>query len=321
MESLSVAVYAILIAFVASVVLCPIIIPYLIRLRFGQNVRDDGPQSHLKKTGTPTMGGIVIMLSFILSALLFLNDNREGLALVMVTLGFFVIGFIDDYIKKIRRRSLGLRAYQKMTASIVITVAFLLYCFTLPGFSTYILVPFMPGVYWDLGIWFIPFASIAIIGASTGSNFTDGLDGLNSGVTVLIVAFFLFMAWMMDSPILPITGAIVGSLLGFLLFNAHPARLFMGDTGSLPLGAFVAATAILLRMPLWLGIVALIYVIEVMSVIIQVGYFKLTKGKRFFKMAPIHHSFELSGWAETKIVALFYVMTAIFCLLGYLALS
>ena len=320
MGSLSIAVYAILIAFVASVVLCPIIIPYLIRLKFGQVVRSDGVQEHLKKAGTPTMGGIIIMLSFILSSLVFLRGYRESIALVLFTLGFCAIGFCDDFTKIFKRRS-GLRAYQKLIPSAIISLAFLLYCFTLPGFSTYIMVPFMPGLYWDLGIWYIPLMVIAILGASTGSNFTDGVDGLNGGVTVLIVAFFLFIAWSVNSPVLPIAGALVGSLMGFLLFNAHPAKLFMGDTGSLPLGAFVAAMAILLQMPLWLLIVALIYVIEVMSVIIQVGYFKLTKGKRFFKMAPIHHSFELSGWAETKVVALFYVMTAIFCLLGYLALS
>jgi len=318
---LSTAVYAILIAFVANIVLCPILIPYLVKLKFGQYVRDDGPKEHIKKTGTPTMGGIMIIISFVLAALLFLQGNREGVALVFVTLAFGVIGFLDDFIKIKNRRSLGLRAYQKFLAQIVVTVAFVLYCLTLPGFSTYIMIPFMPNIQLNLGIVYLPFASLVMLGAANGSNFTDGLDGLNTGVTALIVAFFLFVAWSVYSPILPITGAAVGSLLGFLLFNSHPARVFMGDTGSLALGGFVAATAILLGMPLWLGIVGLVYVVEVLSVIIQVGYFKLTGGKRFFKMAPIHHSFELSGWSETKVVAFFCVMTTILCLVGYLALS
>jgi phospho-N-acetylmuramoyl-pentapeptide-transferase len=183
------------------------------------------------------------------------------------------------------------------------------------------MVPFMPGVYWDLGFFYAPLACFVILGTVNGANFTDGLDGLGAGVTVLIVSFFLFAAWAQYSPVLPVTGALVGSLLGFLLFNAYPARVFMGDTGSLALGGFVAAVAVILGMPLWLGIVALVYVIEVLSVIIQVGYFKLTGGKRFFKMAPIHHSFELSGWPETKVVAFFCVTTVILVLLGYLAFN
>ena len=316
---LNTAVYAVLIAFVASVVLCPILIPYLVKLKFGQFVRDDGPQSHLKKAGTPTMGGIMIMAAFLLSALLFMQGNREGLVLVVVTLAFGLIGFWDDFIKITKRRSLGLRAYQKWIAQVIVAVAFVAYASTLPGFTTHIMVPFAPGVSWDLGVWYAPLVCFVILGAVNGANFTDGLDGLNAGVTLLIVAFFIFTAWTMYSPILPITGAMAGSLLGFLLFNAYPARVFMGDSGSLPLGGFVAAVSVLLGMPLWLGIVALVYVIEVLSVIIQVGYFRITGGKRFFKMAPIHHSFELSGWSETKVVAFFYVMTTIFCLIGYLA--
>ncbi|MCL2399269.1 MAG: phospho-N-acetylmuramoyl-pentapeptide-transferase [Defluviitaleaceae bacterium] len=316
---LSTAIYAILIAFVANIVLCPILIPYLVKLKFGQYVRDDGPKDHIRKAGTPTMGGIMIIISFLLAALLFLHGNREGVALVMLTLSFGLIGFLDDFIKITKKRSMGLRAYQKMLAQVIVTVVFVIYCFTLPGFSTYIIIPFIPHVYLDLGIWYIPLICFVILGAVNGANFTDGLDGLAAGVTVIIVAFFLFVAWAHHSPILPITGAAVGSLLGFLLFNSYPAKVFMGDTGSLALGGFVAGAAVILGMPLWLGIVALVYVVEVLSVIIQVGYFKLTGGKRFFKMAPIHHSFELSGWPETKVVAFFCVTTAILCLVGYLA--
>ena len=315
---LSTAVYAILIAFVVNIVLCPILIPYLVKLKFGQYVRDDGPKDHIRKAGTPTMGGIMIIISFVLAAVLFLYGNREGVMLALVTLGFGIIGFVDDYIKISKRRSMGLRAYQKFLGQIVVTVAFVAFAHTLPGFSTQIIIPFMPHVYFDLGILYGPIACLIILGAVNGANFTDGLDGLAAGVTVLVAAFFLFVAWAQNSPVLPITGAAVGSLLGFLLFNSYPARVFMGDTGSLALGGFVAGTAILLGMPLFLGIVALVYVVEVMSVIIQVLYFKAT-GKRFFKMAPIHHTFELSGWPETKVVSFFYIMTAIFCLVGFLA--
>jgi len=313
------AVYAILLAFGANIILCPIVIPYLTKLKFGQSVRDDGPKTHLRKAGTPTMGGIMILLAFLLASLLFVRGNPEAAGLIMVTLGFGVIGFLDDYIKVVKRRSLGLRAYQKMLGQILVTLAFVAYVYALPGFDTRIMLPFMPGTYWDLGVFYAPFISFVMLGAVNGANFTDGLDGLAAGVTVLIAAFFLFVAWSVESPILPVTGAAVGSLLGFLLFNSHPAKVFMGDTGSLALGGFVAGAAILLGMPLFLGIVALVYVVEVGSVILQVGYFKLSGGKRLFKMAPIHHSFELSGWPETKVVSFFYIVTAILCLVGYLA--
>ena len=319
--TLNTAAYAILIAFAVNIVLCPILIPYLVKLKFGQYVRNDGPKDHIRKAGTPTMGGIMIIISFLLAVLLFLQDNREGLALVFVTLGFGIIGFLDDFIKITKKRSLGLRAYQKILAQIAVAVIFVAYCFTLPNFSTCVMVPFMPDIYLDLGIFYAPLICFIMLGAVNGANFTDGLDGLAAGVTVLIAAFFLFAAWSLYSPVLPVIGAAVGSLLGFLLFNSYPAKVFMGDTGSLAIGGFVAAVAVVLGMPLWLGIVALVYVVEVLSVIIQVGYFKITGGKRFFKMAPIHHSFELSGWPETKVVAFFCVITAILSLIGYLAFS
>ncbi|MCL2386066.1 MAG: phospho-N-acetylmuramoyl-pentapeptide-transferase [Defluviitaleaceae bacterium] len=318
--SMNAAVYAVLIAFVASIVLCPMMIPSLIKLKFGQHIREDGPKGHQKKTGTPTMGGIMIIVSFLLAALVFLRDNPEAMAVVGVTLAFGLIGFLDDFIKIVKKRNLGLRAYQKLLAQIGVSVAFVLFWRTLPSYSTAVMIPFFPEIYFDLGFLFPAFACLVFLSSSNGANLTDGLDGLASGVTVLIAVFFMFAAWILDSPILPVTGAAVGSLLGFLLFNSHPAKVFMGDTGSLALGGFVASVALILNMPLFLVIVAIVYVVESMSVIIQVGYFKLTK-KRFFKMAPIHHAFELSGWAETKVVAFFCVVTAMACLLGYLALQ
>ncbi|MDR3240315.1 MAG: phospho-N-acetylmuramoyl-pentapeptide-transferase [Clostridiales bacterium] len=318
-SDLTPAVYAALGAFAANTILCPIIIPWLEKLKFGQFVRGDGPSKHLKKAGTPTMGGIMIILSFVFIAILFEGQHSENLALILVTLGFGTIGFIDDFIKITKKRSLGLKAWQKMLGELLITGAFAAYLMNVrqaPGQSV-VYIPFLHSSSIDLGWFYVPFLFLVMLGTVNGANFTDGLDGLASGVTVLITAFFCFAAWAMGSPVLPLAGAAVGSLLGFLLFNSYPAKVFMGDTGSLALGGFVAAIAILLKMPLFVLIVALIYLLEVLSVIIQVSVYKMTR-KRVFKMAPIHHSFELSGWSETKIVALFYVVTAILCLVGYL---
>ncbi|MCL2364936.1 MAG: phospho-N-acetylmuramoyl-pentapeptide-transferase [Defluviitaleaceae bacterium] len=317
---MSTAVYAVLVAFIANIILCPLLIPTLTKFKFGQYIRSDGPASHGKKTGTPTMGGIVIIAGFLISALIFMRDNPQALAIVGVTVAFGCIGFMDDYLKIKRKQNLGLRAYQKFLALMVVSIAFVLFWRTLPGYSTAIMVPFLPDTMLDLGLLYPAFACLIFLSATNGANLTDGLDGLAAGVTALIVVFFMFAAWIFESPVLPVTGAAVGALLGFLLFNSHPARLFMGDTGSLALGGFVAAVSLMLGMPLFLLIVAIVYVMETLSVIIQVGYFKLTGGKRFFKMAPIHHAFELSGWPETKVVAFFYIITAMACLLGYLAI-
>ncbi|MCL2577078.1 MAG: phospho-N-acetylmuramoyl-pentapeptide-transferase [Defluviitaleaceae bacterium] len=317
--SINAALYAVLIAFIANIALCPMMISSLIKLKFGQYIRGDGPAGHHRKSGTPTMGGIMIIISFLLAAIVFMRDNPQALAVVGVTLGFGIIGFMDDFIKIVKKRNLGLRAYQKIIAQITVAVGFVLYWRTLPGYSTAVMIPFFPEIYIDLGFIFPAFAVLIFLSSTNGANLTDGLDGLAAGVTALIAVFFMFAAWMLNSPVLPVTGAAAGSLLGFLLFNSHPARVFMGDTGSLALGGFVAAVALMLNMPLFLLIVAIIYVVESLSVIIQVVYFKLTH-QRFFKMAPIHHSFELSGWPETKVVAFFYVVTAMACLVGYLAL-
>ena len=318
--SMNTAIYAVIIAFIANIVLCPMLIPALRRLRFGQQIRGDGPKSHLKKAGTPTMGGIMIIISFILASAIFMRDNPHALAVIFATVGFGIIGFCDDYIKKIKKRSLGLRAWQKILAQLIVSGGFIVYWRTLPEFTTEILIPFLPHLTFDLGFIFPAFAVLVFLSCTNGANLTDGLDGLAAGVTALIAVFFMFAAWIAGSPVLPVTGAIAGSLMGFLLFNGHPARVMMGDTGSLALGGFVAATALMLQMPLFLIIVAIVYVVESLTVIMQVTYFKLTGGKRIFPMTPIHHSFELKGWPETKIVALFWVVTAMACLLGYLAI-
>ena len=321
-QSLTTAIYAILIAFATTVILSPVLIPFLVKLKFGQNVRDDGPKTHLRKAGTPTMGGVIILLSFVAASLFFLRDNYTGLMLLFMTAGFGLIGFLDDYIKVVKKRSLGLRAYQKIIAQVFLSSLFIWYMMAHnpPYYGlnvSSVLVPFTNGAYIDFGVFYAPLAVLVMVATVNSVNLTDGLDGLATGVTVLVVVFFLFMSWAVGSGALPIAGAAVGSLMGFLLFNGHPANVFMGDTGSLALGGFVAAMAFLLRMPLFIPIVGIIFLIEALSVIIQVLYFKMTK-QRFFKMAPIHHSFELSGWPETKVVTLFHIITAIACLVGFL---
>ncbi len=319
LQALTPAIYAALFAFAINIVLCPIVIPYLHKLKFGQFVRDDGPKTHLKKTGTPTMGGIMIIASLLLVSVFYLKNNNDGVVVCLMTVGYGIIGLTDDMRKIKNKRSLGLTALEKFSAQLVLAGLFIIYLYFGRGDTaiTQIYLPFSKGLYVDMRLLYIPFILCVILGTVNGANFTDGLDGQASGVTVLICSFFVFVAWALHSPVMPLAGAAVGSLLGFLLFNSHPARVFMGDTGSLALGAFVASIAVLTKMPLFIIIVAFIYLMEVMSVIIQVTYFKLT-GQRFFKMAPIHHSFELSGWSETKIVALFYIITAVLCLVGYL---
>lgn len=314
----------VLISFAISVVLCPLMIPFLKKLKFGQFVRDDGPESHLKKSGTPTMGGIIILLSVILTSLLYIGKYQEIIPVLFATVGFGIIGFLDDYIKVVMKRSLGLRAWQKLVGQILVTAIFGYYLVNYTDVGKSVLIPFTGGFadgkYWDTSFLFIPMLFIVVLGTVNGANFTDGLDGLASSVTVLIATFFSVVAIGTQSGISPITCAVAGSLLGFLVFNIYPARVFMGDTGSLALGGFVAASAYMLKMPLFILLVALIYLAEVLSVMIQVGYFKLSGGKRIFKMAPIHHHFELCGWPETRVVAVFSIITAVLCLVALMGL-
>ena len=313
-------ILAVIIAFVISAILCPIVIPFLHKLKFGQQVRDDGPQAHLKKQGTPTMGGLVILSSIIITSLLYLKDYPKIIPVLFVTAGFGVIGFLDDYIKIVMKRSEGLNPGQKLAGQIIITGIFAYYIITSDEIGTQMLIPFT-GQYLVMPVWlFVPALFFIVLGTDNGVNFTDGLDGLCTSVTILVATFFTIVAIGENSGISPITGAVVGSLLGFLLFNVYPARVFMGDTGSLALGGFVASSAFMMQMPLFIAVVGLIYLVEVLSVIIHVTYFKKTGGKRIFKMAPIHHHFELCGWSETRVVAVFSIITAILCLVAYLGL-
>lgn len=312
-------IFPAIVAFLIHIILCPIFIPMLKRLNFGQYIRDDGPKSHLKKQGIPTMGGIVILISFLIASLFFVKSNPQGIAILVATFGYGIIGFMDDYIKVVLKRSLGLKPLQKIVGQIAVTALFAFILVQYTDVGTEVLIPFTD-VTFDLGVLYLPFLFVVMIGTTNSVNLTDGLDGLASGVTVLVATFFAVVSWGESSGVGPITAAAVGSLLGFLLFNAYPAKVFMGDTGSLALGGFVAATAIMLKMPVFLLIVGLVYVIEALSVMIQVGYYKMTK-RRIFKMAPIHHHFELSGWPESKVVAVFCIFTAMLCLVGLLAVS
>ena len=307
---------SVLISFAISVILGPVVIPFLRRLKVGQTVRDEGPKGHLKKNGTPTMGGILILVSVVLTSIIYVKDYPKIIPIIFVTLGFGLIGFLDDYIKVVLKRSMGLRAWQKMALQIVVTGVFAYYITHYTDVSLSMKIPFMPEVYLDFGIFNIPILFFIVIGTVNGVNLTDGLDGLASSVTVLVATFFTVVAIGMHSGIEPVTCAVVGALLGFLLFNVYPASVFMGDTGSLALGGFVAAAAYMMQMPVFLAIVGFIYVIEVLSDILQVSYFKATGGKRIFKMAPIHHHFELCGWSETRVVAVFSIVTALLCLVA-----
>lgn len=310
----------VLISFALCVIMGPVIIPILRRLKMGQTEREDGVKSHLKKAGTPTMGGVIILLSIVITSVFYIKDYPKILPILFVTLGFGLIGFLDDYLKVVMRRSDGLYPKQKMTLQIVVTAIFAFYILKFTDVSLAMLLPFSGGKYLNIGWLAVPVMFIAVIGTVNGVNFTDGLDGLASSVTVLVATFFTVVAIGTKSGISPITCAVVGALLGFLLFNVYPASVFMGDTGSLALGGFVASTAYMLQMPIFIIIVGLVYLVEVASVMIQVTYFKKTGGKRFFKMAPIHHHFELCGWSETKVVAVFSIITAILCLIALMAM-
>lgn len=312
-------VIPVIIAFVISAVLAPVVIPFLRKLKVGQTERKE-LESHQKKMGTPTMGGIIILAAVVVTSLIYIKDYPKIVPILFLTVGFGIIGFLDDYLKVVLRRSDGLLAWQKMILQIVVTAVFAVYMIKVSGVSLEMLIPFSGGKYLDLGWVAVPLLFFAVIGTVNGVNFTDGLDGLASSVTVMVATFFSVVAVGTQSGIEPITCAVVGALLGFLLFNVYPASIFMGDTGSLALGGFVAGTAYMLQMPLFILIVGFIYLIEVLSVIIQVTYFKKTGGKRIFRMAPIHHHFELGGWSETKVVAVFSITTAILCMIALLAL-
>lgn len=317
-------VVAIFISFISGAIICPAVIPVLHRFKFGQQVREDGPKEHLKKSGTPTMGGIVIILSIVLGSIFYINKYRNILSILLFISAFGIIGFLDDFLKIKKKKSEGLSVKQKLFLQLFVTTVFAVYIYMKADALSF-LIPFTGGfkngIYISMGILFIPAVFFIVLGTDNGVNFTDGLDGLCSSVTCVVAAFFLLCALKANSGLAIISASVLGSLFAFLIYNVFPAKVFMGDTGSLALGGYVSSMAIMLNMPLFIVIVGFIYFIEVLSVIIQVGYFKKTKGKRFFRMAPIHHHFELGGWSESKVVYIFTLVTVLLSILAYLGLS
>ena len=312
------------VAFAISVILSPFAIPFLQKLKMSQTEREEGVKSHLQKAGTPTMGGLIFLISTVITSLFFLRRYPNTIPVLFMVLGFGLIGFLDDYLKVVMKRSDGLYPKQKMLGQIIVTTVFIAYVWFKDSSCLEILIPFSGGKVLS-GNW-VKIASViiaypAIIGTVNGVNFTDGLDGLATGVTTMVAVFFTAASMVLGAGIEPLTAAVCGALLGFLLFNVYPAKVFMGDTGSLALGGFVAGSAYVMKMPVFILIVGLIYWIEIFSVMIQVTYFKKTGGKRFFKMAPIHHHFELCGWSETRVVAVFTVVTAFLCLIALVGLN
>jgi len=309
-----------LLAFGITAVIGPFLIPYLRRLKFGQTEREEGVKSHLKKAGTPTMGGIMILASVIVVSIIFSFMYPRILPVLFLTVAFGVIGFVDDYLKVVLKRSDGFLPRQKFLAELIVTTVFMIILLVNnePGLG--VMVPFTGGQIADIGWLAFPGLYIAVLGTVNAVNFTDGLDGLASSVTVPVAVFFTAASVLKGTGLAPIGCAVIGALLAFLMYNVFPAKIFMGDTGSLALGGFVAGMAYMQNMPVFILIVGLIYVIEIVTVMLQVGYFKATHGKRLFKMTPIHHSFELSGWSEPRIAAVFTIITIILCCVGFMAL-
>jgi len=300
----------------------PVFIPFLHRLKFGQTVRDDGPQSHLKKTGTPTMGGFIFLVPMLALSVFYARYDMRILPIALVTIGFGIVGFLDDFIKVVKKRKDGLYWNQKMIGLLLVAVIFSFYV-SKSGIGTDIIIPLLGMEKTiDLAWFFIPFTVLVLISSTNAVNITDGLDGLCAGITLIVTLFFSIVAMTRSEwEYIKIFSSILsGGCLAFLAYNAHPAKVFMGDMGSLALGGAVGAISIMMKMPLILFIVGAIYVIEALSVMIQVTSFKLT-GKRVFRMAPIHHHFELSGWKEVKVVYVFWAVTILLSIVSLLALG
>lgn len=309
------------IGFLITLILGPIVIPLLKKLNIGQSIREEGPKSHLSKSGTPTMGGLIMFIALIITVFTSGIVTKDTYILLLSTLGFGLIGFIDDYLIVVKRSNEGLKPYQKLIGQILLATILAIYQSNSSALATNLIVPFLKYEYLDLGIFYIPFIVFVVVGTVNSVNLTDGLDGLASGVTLIVLSFFSLVAmnWGMDS-ISIYSSALAGACLGFLIHNSYPAKVFMGDTGSMGLGGAVAGIAILLNTSLILPIVGGIYFVETLSVIVQVLSFKLT-GKRVLLMSPLHHHFEHKGWKETKVVGVFWLVTLILSLIGILALN
>ncbi|WMJ81366.1 phospho-N-acetylmuramoyl-pentapeptide-transferase [Clostridium sp. MB40-C1] len=317
---MSLMIYSVLVAFVIALLQGPILIPMLHKLKFGQNIREEGPESHKAKSGTPTMGGIIFIIATIITVFIVMKKpGFETLLALFAFVSFGSIGFIDDFLKIAHKKNEGLNPRQKMILLILVSGIIAYYAYKSPSVGTSIIIPFTHKT-WDLGVFYIPFIIFYFASITNAVNLTDGLDGLATSVTLLVMTFFAVVSFATGYYTLAIFCSIVGgALLGFLRYNAHPAQIFMGDTGSLALGGVVGVVAMLLKLPLLIIIVGGIYVAEAVSVVLQIGSYKMFK-KRVFKMAPLHHHFELSGWHETKVVTIFSIVTVILCLIGFLSL-
>ena len=315
MGTLSALVFAALIAAVVVLILGPIAIPLLHKLKFGQSIRTEGPKSHQVKSGTPTMGGIFMVAGIVAATLICAEINTEILLALFILIGHFVLGFLDDYIKVVKKRNLGLKARQKLFGQIIIAGVTIYFATTQLGIETTLWIPLVNDSV-DLGIFYYILVLLVIVGASNAVNLTDGLDGLASGCMAIASSCYAVICLIEGHWELAIfCAAIVGACIGFLRFNFHPARIFMGDTGSLALGGAFAAMGILTHTELLLPVVGLIFVCEALSVILQVISFQTT-GKRIFRMAPLHHHFELGGWKELKVVFVFWSFSLICGVLG-----
>lgn len=304
-------------ALILAIIAGPIIIPWLHNLNAEQSIREDGPKSHLKKDGTPTIGGLIFLTAVIIAVLAFKVFDKNIIIIMLSTYLFALIGFIDDYIKVVKKRNLGLTAKQKLAFQLLASVIVIVFQYRMSPTPSYVFIPFIKK-YVDFGLLYIPFMIFVIIGTTNSTNLTDGLDGLSSGVTIITMIFLAIMAKKVEEiQVTRFAAVFAGALLGFLFYNKYPAKVFMGDTGSLALGGAVSGIVICLKYPLILPVLGGVYFVETLSVIIQVAVFKKT-GKRVFLMSPLHHHFEGKGWSEKKVVLAFYFAAIIFGLLGYL---
>ncbi len=305
------------IAFVITIIGIPLMIPVLKRIKAGQSIREDGPKSHMVKSGTPTMGGLVIIGAVLITSLTAGKTTTDMLIIIAAFVAYGILGFLDDFVKVSMKRNLGLTAIQKLALQILIAVGLAFYQSRVSVYGTTVFIPFV-NEYLDFGIWYIPFIAFVVVAMVNSVNLTDGLDGLASGVTLIVALFLAVVGTTYGFTTASVfCSAMAGACLGFLMFNKHPAKVFMGDTGSLALGGGIAAAAIMMNIELVIPIAGGVYVAETLSVIIQVASYKLRK-KRVFKMAPLHHHFELCGWKETKVVAVFWIVTFVLCAVSLL---
>ena len=309
-------IVSMVLSFVIAVIIAPVIIPVLHRLKFGQEIREIGPSWHKKKSGTPTMGGFIFIIPTIICTLIFARTTL-GVCLALFALSFGLVGFADDYIKVVKKRNLGLTEKQKFLLQLLFSVVFIIVSvYALKLIDTSVIIPVWKKTV-DMGLLYIPFALFVLIGCTNSVNLTDGVDGLASSVTIVVCAFLALISYENGFYEITVVNAIcAAALLGFLLFNRHPAKVFMGDTGSLFLGGIVCSSALLMKNPLILIVIGGVYVLETVSVILQVASFKLT-GKRIFKMSPIHHHFEMCGWSEKRIVLTAVLVSVLLCMLAY----